>query len=122
MTIFAHSLGSVMTYDLLHESCRANNIRHGDPVPQMVGQSLPVEIQNGGGVKYVQRAQSVTANAGDERHPVAVRNGEAVEPVKETTGEEGQLMKEYTVEKDGVPGKFSLKKKVLPTVKLFPSP
>ena len=47
MSVFAHSLGSVIMYDLLQESCRANNIRHANPVPQMVSQTLPVKMQGG---------------------------------------------------------------------------
>ena len=66
MSVFAHSLGSVMTYDLLHETCLANGIRHADPVPLPVGQSLPVKIEANGGVKYVQRAQPEAERTGEE--------------------------------------------------------
>eukprot|EP00731_Ephydatia_muelleri_P019995 Em0012g820a len=48
VSIFAHSLGSVITYDLLHESCAANNIIHNNPVPRPVSQLSPVEVNGRG--------------------------------------------------------------------------
>ena len=57
MSVFAHSVGSVMVYDLLHDTCLANNIRHVNPVPLLVGQSLPVKIDVNEGVKCDQYAQ-----------------------------------------------------------------
>ena len=41
MSVLAHSLGSVIMYDLLHETCLANGIRHDDPISQQAGQIVP---------------------------------------------------------------------------------
>lgn len=67
VSIFAHSLGSVMTFDLLHETSLANRIIHDNPPPRL---PRPVSIDMGGGVKYVQNAQSGTEKTGEESLPV----------------------------------------------------
>ena len=63
MSIFSHSLGSVITYDLLHESRVAKNIIHDDPVPRPpASQSSPVKVESCGGEG--REVQSVQAAAG----------------------------------------------------------
>ena len=66
MSVFAHSVGSVMIYDLLHDTCLANNIRHVNPVPLPVGRSLPVKIDINEGVKGDQYTQFGTEKTGEE--------------------------------------------------------
>ena len=37
ISFFAHSLGSVMVYDLLHETCEVEGIKHEDPPECILG-------------------------------------------------------------------------------------
>ncbi len=36
-SLFAHSLGSVMAYDLLHETCAARGVEHKEPPESLLG-------------------------------------------------------------------------------------
>lgn len=45
ISILAHSLGSVMTYDLLHETCAALGVKHNEPPNPSSGLPRSVELK-----------------------------------------------------------------------------
>ena len=65
ISLFAHSLGSVMAFDLLHETCQAQGVKHEEPPESLQGaQPVPskaVEVKSpwqGGGVAFTATARS----------------------------------------------------------------